>query len=371
MTSPPLTASSGPTSPHSQGEPYSGILRVERLSKVFAVGQADGREKQRALNMRSRIAAVDSVHLEVGRAETVGVVGESGSGKTTLARCVMRLTKPTAGAVYFEGAEVSKLHGQALRTFRQRAQIVFQDPFASIDQRFTALRAISEPLLVHRICPPGERYDRARLLMRQVGLREELLNRYRHELSGGEAQRVTIARALATGPRFLVLDEPTSALDASARLHVISLLKELRSSLGMTFLVISHDLNTIRYLCERVVVMYRGRIVEEGRSEVILKIRVTRYTRALITALPVIPGTVRRVPRAPWQFGGHALPASRLSAIQSLPVRDRGVRGKEPKSSLKSCPGIGSHAIGSWPVSSILPTRHSRRFATDREGAGK
>jgi oligopeptide/dipeptide ABC transporter ATP-binding protein len=337
-------------SPGSERAPEASVLRVEGLRKVFAAGHAEGRETQRALKAKSAIAAVEDVDFEVGPAETVGVVGESGSGKTTVARCVMRLTKPTKGTVYFEDAEVSKLHGQALQTFRQRAQMVFQDPFASIDQRFTALRAISEPLLVHRTCTRAERYDRARFLMRQVGLREELLNRYRHELSGGEAQRITIARALATNPRFLVLDEPTSALDASARLHVISLLEELRSSLGMTFLVISHDLNTIRYLCERVLVMYRGRIVEEGRSEVILKDPRHPYTRALISALPVLPGTVRRL-------------RIRLGSAVESPIRSHGCPLYD------RCPyAIADCAENTQELAEVMP---GHRVACQRAVAGE
>ena len=261
-------------------------MRAERLTKVFAAGRAGVAPALGRSVAGTRIAAVDGIDLAIGVGEAVGIVGESGSGKTTVARCLLGLTKPTSGAVSFNDAAVTNLRGKDLKAFRRQAQIVFQDPFASLDPRFTVLRAISEPLLVHRICPRAEIHERAASLLRKVGLTDDLLRRHRHELSGGEAQRVTIARALATNPSLLILDEPTSALDASARLHVISLLRELRSALGLTYLVISHDLNTVRYLCERVLVMYRGRVVEEGPAAAILGSPRHPYTRALVAALP-------------------------------------------------------------------------------------
>jgi oligopeptide/dipeptide ABC transporter ATP-binding protein len=295
---------------------YDPLLRVEGLRKVFASGRGDSGAAKSPTTKGPIFAAVDGVDLTASSGEAVGIVGESGSGKTTVARCVLRLTEPSAGSVYFEGAPVSQFSGQALHAFRRRAQIVFQDPFASLDPRFSVRRTIAEPLKVHRICPRAEMNDRAAQLMRQVGLRADMLERHRHELSGGEAQRVTIARALATSPQFLILDEPTSALDASARLRVITLLQELRSSLGMTYLVISHDLNTISRLCHRVLVMYRGRVVEEGPALSILGDPRHPYTRALVAALPVASST-RVQKRARLRPAVDALPSEYGCALSA------------------------------------------------------
>ena len=182
-----------------------------------------------------------------------------------------------------------------LKSFRRQAQIVFQDPFASLDPRFTVLKALAEPLIVHGVCRRSEIPTRAAELLRQVGLHEGFLGRYRHQLSGGEAQRVSIARALATGPRFLVLDEPTSALDASARLQIITLLRDLRERLEMSYLVISHDLSIIRHLCDRVLVMYLGKLVEEAPADVLFDRPQHPYTEALLSATAVPdPGERRR-----------------------------------------------------------------------------
>src|SRR5581483_4280059 len=194
--------------------------------------------------------------------------------------------KPSSGSICFDGAPVLGLSGKRLAAFRRSAQIVFQDPFASLDPRFTVQRAIGEPLRVHRITQRSEVATEAARLLREVGLRDDFLPRYRHELSGGEAQRVSIARSLATSPSLLVLDEPTSALDASARLKVISLLRRLRRELGMTYLVISHDLTIIRYLCDRVLVMYLGRIVEDAPADELFSAPRHPYTEALLSATP-------------------------------------------------------------------------------------
>jgi peptide/nickel transport system ATP-binding protein/oligopeptide transport system ATP-binding protein len=245
----------------------------------------------------THVTAVDGISFDVAEGQAVGIVGESGCGKTTVARCLLRLIKPTAGAITFDGQPVLALSGSRLSAFRRQAQIVFQDPFASLDPRFTVQRALAEPLRVHRICSRSQIPARAAQLLLSVGLDEAFRPRYRHELSGGEAQRVTIARALATGPRFLILDEPTSALDASARLKVISLLRRLRQELGMTYLVISHDLSIIRYLCDRVLVMYLGHIVEDAPADELFRRPQHPYTEALLSATPIAraQGRVTRI----------------------------------------------------------------------------
>ena len=265
------------------------LVHVTGLTKVFGHPGAglSGRLRRGAgTSAHGHVHAVDGIDFAIAPQEAVGLVGESGSGKTTVARCLLRLVKPTSGEITFEGEPVLRLAGDRLERFRRHAQIVFQDPFASLDPRFTVLRAIAEPLRVHKICRRSEIEAEAERLLHSVGLRADFLPRYRHELSGGEAQRVSIARALATKPRFVILDEPTSALDASARLKVISLLRGLRRQLGMTYLVISHDLTIIRYLCDRIVVMYRGRVVEDGPAEALFAAPQHPYTEALLSATP-------------------------------------------------------------------------------------
>ncbi len=273
--------------------PSDTLVVAEGLAKEFRLARLRRlRNPDAAVSLR----AVAHVDLAIRRGESVGLVGESGCGKTTVARTLLRLIAPTSGEISFDGDRVLELRGSKLKAFRRDAQIVFQDPFASLDGRFTVLKALAEPLIVHRICPRSEIPTVARTLLERVGLHEGFLRRYRHELSGGEAQRVSIARALATRPRFLVLDEPTSALDASARVQIIALLQELKESLAMTYLVISHDLSIIRYLCDRVLVMYLGRIVEEAPTRALFERPQHPYTEALLSATAV-PDPEERRPR--------------------------------------------------------------------------
>jgi ABC-type oligopeptide transport system ATPase subunit len=235
------------------------------------------------------VEALKGVSLEVARGESFGLVGESGSGKTTLSRCILRLEEPTAGRILFDGTDLATLSRAELRRLRTRIQIVFQDPYASLDPRLTVRDIIAEPLEIHRAefgLSARQRTMRVMELLELVGLGSQHLYRFPHEFSGGQRQRIGIARALAMGPDFLVLDEPTSALDVSVQAQVLNLLHDLQARLGLTYLFISHDLGVIRCVCDRVALIAKGRIVEEGPTERIFTAPAHPYTRMLIDARP-------------------------------------------------------------------------------------
>jgi oligopeptide/dipeptide ABC transporter ATP-binding protein len=264
----------------------SGAARMgERVSRLFGTQVESGAPV--ATTQDHRTLAVDDFNLTIEPGEVVGLVGESGSGKSTVARCVLRLIDPSAGDIRFEGQSIVSLRGNDLKHFRQKAQMVFQDPTASLDPHFTVKRTLAEPLRVHNIAEGDARRARIRELLEAVHLRDDHLHRHPHQLSGGEKQRVVIARALATNPRFLVLDEPTSALDASVQTHIIHLLQELRGRYEMTYLVISHDLSVIRHLCQRVIVMYLGRAIEIAPTDALINHPLHPYTQALMSAIPI------------------------------------------------------------------------------------
>jgi peptide/nickel transport system ATP-binding protein len=232
--------------------------------------------------------AVNGVSLSVARGETVGLVGESGCGKSTLGRAILRLTPASRGRVRFDGANVLEFGKEALLRFRRRAQMVFQDPYASLNPRFTVFETLAEVLRVHRVCPAAEIGQRVHELMAQVGLPLELAGRKGRSLSGGQCQRVGIARALAAGAEFLIADEPVSALDVSIQAQILKLFRQLQRERHLTLLFISHDLGVVRYLCRRVAVMYLGRIVEEGPVARIFADPKHPYTRSLIEAIPAM-----------------------------------------------------------------------------------
>jgi oligopeptide/dipeptide ABC transporter ATP-binding protein len=263
------------------------LLEVRELRKHFVVAHRLGRG-------RDIVRAVDGVSFELGSGETLGLVGESGCGKSTLARSVLRLVEPTSGSVRFEGRDVLDLRGAALRQLRRRMQIVFQDPYASLNPRLAVGSAIAEVLVVHRLARRSELADRVAALLERVGLDAEQATRYPHELSGGQRQRVGIARALAVEPALLVCDEPVSALDVSVQAQILNVLRDLQTSLGLAMLLISHDLRVVRQMCRRVAVMYLGRIVEEGPAESLYREPLHPYTRALLAAVPdTVPGKRR------------------------------------------------------------------------------
>ena len=270
------------------------LLAVEGLIKHFPLGgPAAWLDRMRGRVPRA-VRDVDGVSFSVEPGQTLGLVGESGCGKSTVARLILRLVEPTAGRVRFGDEDLTALGDEPLRRRRRDLQMVFQDPTASLNPRLSVRRTVEEPLRRHGVLRPAERRERVVEVLARVGLGAELLDRYPHELSGGQRQRVNIARAIATAPRFVVLDEPTSALDVSLRAKAILLLAELRATLGMSYLFISHDLATVKYLASRVAVMYLGTIVEEAPTAELFRQPRHPYTRALLSAVPVPDPTIRR-----------------------------------------------------------------------------
>ncbi|HET7326295.1 MAG TPA: ABC transporter ATP-binding protein [Nocardioidaceae bacterium] len=256
------------------------ILRVENLTKHFPV---DGGSRGRG----AVVHAVDGVNFDVKAGETVGLVGESGCGKSTTARCIVRLLKPTSGRIQFLGRDLATVRHREMRKMRQEVQMVFQDPYASLDPRLTVHESIAEPLRVFRRYRRGRGEKRIRELIDLVGLKPEHANRYPHEFSGGQRQRIGIARALALGPRLLVLDEPVSALDVSIQAQVINLLEDLQEELGLSYLFIAHDLAVVRHICDRIAVMHLGHVVEIGERNQIFETPTHPYTQALLSAVPI------------------------------------------------------------------------------------
>ncbi|MDH3483895.1 MAG: dipeptide ABC transporter ATP-binding protein [Myxococcales bacterium] len=257
------------------------VVRAESLSKSFR-GPARGLGKGRA-----ELRAVDAVSVGVMRRETLGLVGESGCGKSTLGRLLLRLYKPTSGTVYFEGQDITELSQTALRPIRREMQIIFQDPYSSLNPRMTVEAALAEPLRVHRlVSSKSETQQRVASLLERVGLRPEHMRRYPHEFSGGQRQRIGIARALAVSPSFIVADEPVSALDVSIQAQIVNLLKDLQEELGLSYLFIAHNLQIVEYVSHRVAVMYLGRVVELATAQQIYESPRHPYTQALLSAVP-------------------------------------------------------------------------------------
>ena len=268
------------------------VLTVKGLTKYFPV--------RRGVMARTvgTIRAVDNVSFSIPAGSTLGLVGESGCGKTTVGRCVLRLVEPTQGEIYFKDIPVHTLKKKALRKLRRSMQIIFQDPYGSLNPRMTVYSMLAEILAVHRLCPRSARRNRVYELLEMAGLSPESADRYPHEFSGGQRQRIGIARALATEPELIIADEAVSALDVSIQAQILNLMRELQQKLGIAYLFISHDLSVVKHISDYVAVMYLGRIVEKGTVEQVLDNPLHPYTRALLRAAPV-PDPERRITHVP------------------------------------------------------------------------
>ena len=256
------------------------LLTVTNLVKNFELRVNNGARRKKRI-----VQAVTNVSFSLGKGETLGLVGESGSGKTTVGRCVLRLIEPTSGSVEFEGQDLGSLKFEELRALRRKMQIVFQDPFASLDPKMTVGASISEPLIVQGV--PGDHTDKVIELLELVGLSADHAQRFPHEFSGGQRQRIGVARALALNPALIILDEPVSALDVSIQAGVVNLFEDLQSRLGMSYIFIAHDLSVVRHIADRVAVMYLGKIVEIGEQEAVYEHPSHPYTKALLSAVPL------------------------------------------------------------------------------------
>lgn len=319
------------------------LVRAEGLTRAFA-----GRG---GLFRRARpVLAVRGVDLTVRRGEAVGIVGESGCGKSTLGRLLLHLLPPTEGRVLFEGAELGTMSAGALRQLRRRMQLVFQDPYGSLDPRRSIGAQIADGLLIHRMASPGVAEDQVAALLRQVGLDPAHASRLPHEFSGGQRQRIAIARAMATKPDFIVADEPVSALDVSIQAQIVNLLADLRAQLGLALVFISHDLHVVRHLCDRVVVMYLGRVVEQGPAEAIFRAPAHPYTRALLAATPSMRRRAQVAPLA-GEVPSVADPPSGCVFRTRCPAARPGCAESMPP--LDAAPGDPGRQLACWRAAEI------------------
>ena len=285
--------------PSSNGEP---LLVVTNLKKYFPVKK--GLLIERTVDY---VKAVDDISFEIRPGETLGLVGESGSGKSTAGYCILQLLKPTSGSVRFLGQELTKLGRERLREIRREMQIVFQDPYASLNPRMTVGDIIAEPLVVNHVGNRRRRRKTAEQLLDVVGFSPDFVNRYPHEFSGGQRQRIGIARALALNPRLIVCDEPVSALDVSIQAQILNLLKDLQHEFGLSYLFIAHDLAVVRGMSDRIAVMNLGKIVEQGPADKVYETPEVEYTQALLAAVPVADPRKMRVRREERRKHKHVL----------------------------------------------------------------
>jgi len=275
-------------------KPKTPLLKLDNLKKWYLRRQ--GLIESLVRQQSSYVKAVDGVNLELEKQEILGLVGESGSGKSTLGEMVVLLQPPTEGKVLFNNIDISSLRRKPLKQFRKRVQVIFQDPYATLNQRFTIYRTVAEPLYIHGIKDNDECKNRVCLALERSGLNpdDDLLDAFPHSLSGGQRQRVSIARAIVLEPELIVADEPVSMLDVSIRSGILNLLADLRRTLGLSIIFISHDLSTVQYLCDRIAIMYLGKIVEIGPTKQVIEKGYHPYTRALLEAVPLVDPDIER-----------------------------------------------------------------------------
>ena len=317
------------------------MLEIRNLKKYFPVRSGLlGRA-------REHVKAIDGVSLDVEEGETVGLVGESGCGKTTLGRCLVRLIEPSGGTITFEGRELSSLSGPAMREMRRKMQIIFQDPYASLNPRMRIGDIIGEGLRIHRLANRRDCKPRVIELLRRVGLRSEYYGRYPHEFSGGQRQRIGIARALAVNAKFIVADEAVSALDVSIQVQILNMLLDLQQELGLTFLFISHDLRVVEHVSDQVAVMYLGKIVEVAPAGKLYRVGQHPYTRALLSAVPV-PDPARKSARTVLQ-GDVPSPIDPPSGCRfhpRCPFARKRCAEEEPRLEFDGRHGVACHVFG-------------------------
>jgi oligopeptide/dipeptide ABC transporter ATP-binding protein len=324
--------------PGHMGSSDESLLWVSGLSKVFTSGRRGARGEE-------GVRALDEVSFDVAKGEIFGLVGESGCGKSTLARCVLRLLEPTSGRVIFDGTEVTALDREPLRAIRRRMQIVFQDPYASLDPRMTAGAIVEEPLVVHGIGDRSERAERARETLELVGLAADQVGRKPHAFSGGQRQRIGIARSLVLSPELVVLDEPVSALDVSIQAQVLNLLGDLQQRLGLTYVFIGHDLAVAEYFCDRLAVLYLGQVMELADRTTLFRSPLHPYTLSLLAAIPL--PELRQGPRRRRTALGGEVTAMTATAT-GCPFRPRCVVGHDRATCAATSPPLARHAPGHW-----------------------